>query len=87
MTTFLALLAGVVICVIVVVLALKVFGERDDGKEPEKPIIASEEEESPTPSPGKKYVKMPEVRNRRYLERGRREERAEGAGTGIRGGV
>ena len=63
-TTFLALLAGVVICVIVVVLALKVFGERDDGKEPEKPIIASEEEESPTPSPGKKYVKMPEVRNR-----------------------
>ncbi len=62
-TTFLALLAGVVICVIVVVLALKVFGERDDGKEPDKPIIASEEE-SPSPSPEIRYVKMPDVKGK-----------------------
>ena len=67
-TTFLALLAGVVICVIVVVLALKVFGDRDDdGKEPSRSIIASEEE-SPSPSPAVKYVKMPAVKNRSVEE-------------------
>lgn len=66
-TTFLALLAGVVICVIVVVLALKVFGDRDEGAEPDRPIIASEEE-SPTPSPAVRYVKMPEVKNRSVEE-------------------
>ena len=66
-TTFLALIAGVVICVIVVVLAIKVFGDRGDGKEENNPLIASEEE-SPTPSPEVKYVKMPEVRGKSVEE-------------------
>ena len=64
-TTFLALLAGVVICVIVVILAVKVFGDRDRviDKESSSPLISAEEE-TPTPSPEIKYVKMPEVKGK-----------------------
>lgn len=57
-TTLLAVLAGIVICVIVIILAIKVFGNRD--KEPDEPygVINTDE---PTESPDAKTVEMPSV--------------------------
>ena len=57
-TTILAIVAGVVICIILIVLAVKIFGGRKDGeKNPSGPIITTEE----TGSGEAEKVQMPDV--------------------------
>ena len=71
-TTVLALLAGVVICVIVVILAVKVFGGREGSDGPgNSPIIADESESSTETSSVEEepvYVKMPPVKGKSVEE-------------------
>lgn len=55
-TTFFAVLAGIIICIIILILAVRIFGNRDEVKEPNSPIIASEE-----PTEEASYVNMPNV--------------------------
>lgn len=65
-TTVLALLGGVVICVIVIILAVKVFGGQDDNREPNDqsgPFVTSEPSAA-LPSEETKYVKMPELKGK-----------------------
>ena len=40
-TTFLALIGGVVFCVVAIILAVKVFGGREEGEEPVSPVITT----------------------------------------------
>ncbi|MCD7835558.1 MAG: Stk1 family PASTA domain-containing Ser/Thr kinase [Lachnospiraceae bacterium] len=54
-TTFLAILAGVVILVIIIILAVKIFGGRENEDSNEGPIVTSEENES------EEYVEMPDI--------------------------
>ena len=59
LTTFLTILAGVVICIIIILLALKIFGDvsGEPGKDNQPgPIISTTESE-----PEVEYVKMPDV--------------------------
>ena len=54
-TTLLAVLAGIVICVIVIILAVKVFGNREPAADPDSPISVDGESPSPeetVPMPG-----------------------------------
>ncbi len=57
-TTFLAVLAGIVICVIIIILAIKVFGDFGSLEEPEGPIDISEES---IQSPVAETFSMPDV--------------------------
>ena len=59
-TTVLAILAGIVICVIIIILALKVFGGDGDERNPGSPIIS--DEDSTSQSSSIEYVKMPDVK-------------------------
>ena len=55
-TTILTILAGVVICIIIILLATKIFGNMNqESEEPEGPIVSAEETE-------KEYVSMPDVK-------------------------
>ncbi len=58
-TTVLAILAGVVICIIIIILAVRVFGNSGDEDSPSH-IITSEEEPSESKIP--EYVRMPDVK-------------------------
>ncbi len=59
-TTLLAVFAGIVICVIVIILAVRVFGNGRNGEEDSSdgPIVSEEQE---TESPAPTYVPMPSV--------------------------
>ena len=59
-TTVLAILAGIVICIIIIILAVKVFDSNGDDKTPGSPIIS--DEESTSQSSSIEYVKMPDVK-------------------------
>ena len=68
-TTALALIGGVVICVIVIILAINVFGGQDDDRVPNDqsgPFVTSEP--STIPSEETKYVKMPELKDKSVEE-------------------
>lgn len=62
-TTFLAILAGVVICVIVIILAVKVFGgmNGDNDGESSGPIVTEESQPTDTPE---ETVPMPDVKGK-----------------------
>lgn len=70
-TTFLALMGGIVFCVVAIILAVKVFGDRGEVN-PESgsgPIIASESSESSeSGTEESKYVKMPRVKGKTVEE-------------------
>lgn len=63
-TTLLTILAGVVICVIVIILAVKVFGRMggEDGEDSRSPIVT--EESSSAEEPGTESVRMPDVKGK-----------------------
>lgn len=54
-TTFLAILAGVVILVIIIILAVKIFGNRDESNVPGGPVVTTDE------SVAEEYVDMPNI--------------------------
>ncbi len=58
-TTILAVIAGIIICVIIIVLAMKVFGGFGDSEDQKSPIQSSEES---TSGETQDYVKMPDVK-------------------------
>ena len=65
-TTILALIGGVVFCVIAIILAVKVFGGREEGDEPGSPVItatppAQSSEEPSVSEEVPEKVKMPKV--------------------------
>jgi serine/threonine-protein kinase len=65
-TTFLAIFAGVIILVIIIILAVKIFGNRDTGNQSSEskksPIITSEEStESSEVSASEEMVEMPDI--------------------------
>lgn len=57
-TTFLAVIAGIIICIIIIILALKVFGDSGNGDEIQRPIDISEES---LQAPATKKIPMPPV--------------------------
>ena len=58
-TTLLTILAGVIICIIIIILALKIFGDvGENGNQHQSPIVTIESEE---PIEQVAYVKMPNV--------------------------
>ena len=60
-TTVLAVIGGIVICIIIVILAVKVFdGSSDDGRDRGNPVIS--EDSSVPESSSIEYVKMPDVK-------------------------
>ncbi|MCI8530330.1 MAG: Stk1 family PASTA domain-containing Ser/Thr kinase [Lachnospiraceae bacterium] len=66
-TTFLALIGGVVICVIVIVLVINVFdaqGSNVNSDNSSGPIITSEPTAGPSVSDEAKYVKMPDLKDK-----------------------
>ncbi len=68
-TTALALIGGVVFCVVAVILAIKVFGGRSDAnEEPDSPIITEQPSESPSSAEEIPYVKMPQVKGKSVEE-------------------
>lgn len=68
-TTALALIGGVVFCVVAVILAIKVFGGRSDAnEEPDSPIITEQPSESSSSAEEIPYVKMPQVKGKSVEE-------------------
>ncbi len=59
MTTILAVIAGIIICIIVVILAVRVFGNRGNGDNPSGPYATGIPNAS---QGGEGYVKMPDVK-------------------------
>ncbi len=57
-TTFLTIFAGIVICIIIIILAIKIFGKVEEKPDkPSSPIVTTEESSEVAPE----YVKMPNI--------------------------